>query len=120
MNVRQLAAKRLGKWVFGSSLAWGCVAPMGGVGDLFGGQSGSGGGHCSGTQVTACEGPSCSSAGVCTCIMEFSNSSSRCENLDPSLQGIDCPSGCMKPPMAGTRCKGGGVAMGPCYYPPPK
>ena len=39
MNVRRLWSPKLGEWVLGSAVAWGCLAPSAGISALFGGQA---------------------------------------------------------------------------------
>ncbi len=124
MNARELWKRRIGEWVFGSAVAWGCTVPFGAGGDLFGGQNngpGGGWGHCSGTTTVPCQsnmGGTCSGS-TCTCIMEtWHGGGSQCDPIETEgALGTVCPTGC-HPAMQPSSCKGGGVPMGPCYYPP--
>ena len=101
MKVHNLWKARLGEWIFGSAVVWGCVAPLGGASDLLGGQPNS----CSGTTTLACQGLShCSSYFHCACI---GGSSGNCEPVQ-----IFCPSGCFS--VQPTRCTSG--SMNNCYY----
>ena len=38
MNLQKLGRAKLGEWVFGSAMAWGCIAPSAALSDLLGGQ----------------------------------------------------------------------------------
>jgi hypothetical protein len=51
MNARKLRLAKLGEWVFGSTMAWGVIAPSAALSDLLGGQSGP---CCGGAQFVEC------------------------------------------------------------------
>lgn len=105
MKVQDFWKARLGEWVFGSVVAWGCMLPYGGVSDLLGGQSG---GHCSATTTMPCQGMSpCSSYSYCQCV--YGSGSGVCEPVQ-----FYCPTGCYSPSQP-SRCTSG--SMNNCYYP---
>jgi hypothetical protein len=49
--LRKLGRAKLGEWVFGSAMAWGCMAPSAALTDLLGGQSIP---CCAGSQIIDC------------------------------------------------------------------
>ena len=109
MNARKFFRRRLGEWVFGSAVAWGCAAPFGAGADLMGGQST---GHCIGTQAATCTGAAgCGSYQYCQCILGQGG------NCGPT--NIVCPQdlGCYGYNTGD--CDVSVAGMCPIYYPPP-
>jgi hypothetical protein len=108
MRTRKWGRARLGEWVFGSAMAWGCLAPTG-ASDLLSGSTGC----CYGTTAGTCQfngGTNCSASSYCKCTPQFPGGN--CV-IKPST--VQCPSGCVGPNTGD--CDQG--SMCPIYYPPP-
>ena len=111
MNARKLLGSRLGHWVFGSAVGWGCVAPLSGVADVLGGVCASWPCCCQVATETACTGASCTGGTFCECNQNNPDGNGVCQ----IISGFACPIGCDNGQF-GMRCVGGD--MSPCYYPP--
>lgn len=111
MSARELWKARLGEWIFGSAVAWGCVLPWSGAGGLLGGQPGPNAVPigCSGTAAFPCTGGSHCTGTICDCIWDPPGSGDCI-----ALEGFGCPTGCDQPTF-GFRCTSGPMAS--CYYP---
>jgi hypothetical protein len=105
MKMRKWGRAPLGEWVFGSAMAWGCLAPIG-ANDLLSGSTGS----CFGTSYSPCQsngGPNCSSTSYCNCSVPGGTG-----NCNPKPPNDQCPSGCGGPNPG--ECDQG--PMCPVYY----
>jgi hypothetical protein len=101
---------KLGEWVYGSAVAWGCTAPIFGPNDLLRGSVGC----CFGTILVACEGGgACDGHSACQCNYDKPpwEEGGDCVGL-PGTLGF-CPTGCLN---VESRCDQG--PMSSCYYPP--
>jgi hypothetical protein len=113
MNVRKFFNAKLGAWVFGSAVAWGCAMPGSSLGNLLGGRPTT---MCNLTNQTTCgpAGTGCTAHHACTCTCDLFLSS--CPLTCTLIEGHNCPTsiGCTGPAI-GSACMGGFVD-GSCYY----
>jgi len=117
MKVRDLVNAKLGAWVFGSAVAWGCISPGGVLGSLLGGQEGVVQAYppCNLTNQVNCGGGNgCNLLSACTCACDFAIGT--CPLTCTSIEGHNCPvsQGCTGP-AHGSACMGG-ATDGHCYY----
>src|SRR5262249_41129888 len=105
MNARKFPGTRLGQWIFGSAVAWGCIGPST-LGDLLRGSFSC----CSTTIAVGCLGPgTCPLIYQCTCA---NVGTGNCD-LAPSHDCLRYP-GCANQTQAG-KCDQS-IEMSVCYY----
>jgi len=112
VNVRDFFGAKLGAWVFGSAVAWGCIAPGASLGSLFGGAART---ICNLTNQVNCGGGNgCNLLSACTCACDLAIGS--CPLTCTLIEGHNCPvsQGCTGP-VQGSACMGG-ATDGHCYY----